>query len=341
MPAPSWSLVVATLNREECLLRSLLANSNQTRPPKQIIVVDSSADWEKVRARALAEVAPKAPHIEWIYMGSDQRSSTRQRNLGFAKCTADVVFFLDDDSFMYRDCAAEIMRVYEGDDRAEIGGVSATLESAHEGAAAPAARSEDGIAGRLKRAVQSMWDQEKLFIPYDGRFHRRPIGAREEALVSVPLFHGCRMTFRSEAVRAAGGFEEMLIRTAYGEDGDFSYRISREHALVVAPRAKLYHEQTPVFRPKRTMNTSLILLNAVALYKLNHPRSASRRVAYQFLAKRALLELARDCAHPERKLPNTLGVLRALKRAPAVLSLEGESLRTRYVEMQRELFDRG
>jgi GT2 family glycosyltransferase len=338
----TWSLVVATLNREDCLLRSLRVNSTQTRPPKQVIVVDSSDNWDKVRGRVLAEVAPGAPGVEWIYLGSDQRSSTRQRNLGLARCTADVVFFLDDDSFMYHDCAEEIMRVYEADVHSEIGGVSAALVGAHEGSPVTAEERRGGVSGRIKRVVESMWDQEKLFIPYDGRFHRRRVDAAVGSLVPVPLFHGCRMTFRAQAARAEGGFEEMLIRTAYGEDGDFSYRVSREHALVVAPNARLYHEQTPVQRPKRTMNTSLILLNAIALYRLNHPgSSASWRVAYRYLAKRALLELARDCAKPARRMPNTRGVLRALKHVPAVLALDGDRLRRSYVDIQRQLFDRG
>ena len=127
MGSLTWSLVVATLNREDCLVRSLRANTAQSRPPKQVIVVDSSADWEKVRARVLTELAPRTPGIEWVYLPSDQRSLTRQRNLGFVHCTSDIAFFLDDDSFMYPDCAEEIMGVYEADVNAELGGVCAGL----------------------------------------------------------------------------------------------------------------------------------------------------------------------------------------------------------------------
>ena len=40
-----WSLCIATLNRQEALLRTLGFATAQTCPPCQIIVVDVSDDW--------------------------------------------------------------------------------------------------------------------------------------------------------------------------------------------------------------------------------------------------------------------------------------------------------
>jgi GT2 family glycosyltransferase len=339
-----WSLAVATLNREDILLRSLRANVHQTRPPNQVIVVDSSDNWQRTRDRVLAEVAPEAPDVEWIYLGSDVRSSTHQRNLGFARCKGDVVFFLDDDSFMYRDCAEQVMRVYEADDKEEIGGVSTTLADRLEGEPAPEGdhpeARRDGLGGLLMQLAQRMWWQDRLFIPYDGRFYLRDVEGLAPNVIPVRLFQGCRMTFRTNAVREAGGFEEMLIRTAYGEDIDLSYRVSRDRALVLAEKATLRHEQVPVQRPKRELNTALVLLNAVALFKLNRPDAApTRRHVYRFLLERATLEFARDCVRPRRWMPYTLGVLRAARYVPTVLSLDGETLRKDYVGIQRRLYE--
>jgi GT2 family glycosyltransferase len=346
MRALTWSLVVATLNREDCLLRSLLANSQQRRPPRQIIIVDASDNWERSRDRVFAEVAARTPQIEWIYVHSDEKSSTRQRNQGLARCDGDVVFFLDDDSFMYRDCSEEIMRVYEADDQSKIGGVSAALADAPEGTAPPCGATNGGLSSFVRQAVQSMWHQEKLFIPYDGTFHLRKVDDVDarlpEPLIPVCLLQGCRMTFRTPLVRVEGGFADFLVRTAYAEDADLSYRISRKRALVLAPRAKLYHEQTPVQRPNRSRNTSLILLNAIALYRLSGAgsRGGSREI-YGFLAKRALLELLRDCARPSRGMAHTRGVLRAIRYTPTVLSLERDRLRREYINVQNELFEQG
>ena len=342
-----WSLAVPTLDREDVLVRSLRANVRQSWPPGQVVVVDASAAWERTRDRVLAEVAPELPGAQWIYVGSKVRSLTHQRNLGLARCTGDVVFFLDDDSFMYRSCAEEVMRVYEADEGGEIGGVCADLADRMEGAAEAAESFPDerkGLAGVVARLVHRQWLQERLFIPYDGRFHERPVpglGPVGDEVEPVPLFHGCRMTFRASAVRAAGGFEEMLTGACYGEDIDLSYRVSRDKALVIARKAVLRHEQVPVARPKRELNTALIVLNAIALYRIygREPgSSAGATRAYSFLLRRAALELLRDCARRRRDMPCTSGMLHALKHAPTLLSLQGEALRNRYAEIQRELY---
>ncbi len=342
-----WSLVVPTLNRADVLVESLRANVHQTRPPHQVIVVDASDDWRSVRARVLADVAKEAPEVEWIYLGAEVRSSAHQRNQGFARCTSDAVFFLDDDSFMYRDCAEQIMRVYEADTNFAIGGVCAVLADRLEGAFEPAEGADgstrrEGLAGRVLDLAHRQWRQDKLFIPYDGRFHVRPVDLAGLDVAPVPLLHGCRMTFRAEAVRKAGGFEEMLVRSAYGEDIDLSYRISRHQALVEARRAALRHEQVPAQRPKRELNTALVILNAIALYKLNEAGAAaptSARTAYGFLARRAALELLRDCVRPRKWMPCTRGALRAASYVPKVLSLDGQALRKKYVEIQRSLYE--
>jgi GT2 family glycosyltransferase len=339
----TWSLIVPTLNRPDVLVRSLHANVRQTRPPRQVIVVDSSEGWQQTRDRVLAEVAPDAPAVEWIYLGSDVRSSTYQRNAGFERCTGDVVFFLDDDSFMYRDCAEQVMRVYEADAEEKVGGVCATLADRHEDAPASArtARrtSRNGLGSRLMKLAHRQWWQDRLCIPYDGEFHLYEVGGFASDVDPLPLFHGCRMTFRTKAVREAHGFEEMLIGPAYGEDSDLSYRVSRDRALVIATKAALVHEQVPVARPKRELNTALVLLNAIALYKLNRAEASPARRAYAFLFKRAAFEFLRDCVRPRRWIPYTLGVLRAARFVPTILSLEGEALRQEYIGIQRQVYE--
>jgi len=338
----SWSLVVATLHREECLLRSLRANVQQSRPPKQVIVVDASADWQRVRKRALREIAPATPDVEWIYVGSARRSLPYQRNRGLDLCTSDVIFYLDDDAFMYRDCAEKMMRIYESDSRQEIGGVSAALAPAHENRIGPLPVAETNKTPLWKGMLFALWDQERLFLPYDGGYHQRPLSTeqQQQGLVPRSLFHGCRMTFRTSAVRAVGGSDEVLLRTAFGEDCDLSYRVSRQHALVMEPSALLFHEQTPVARTKRALNTTLVLLNAVALYCLHAPAGRRRRSRILgFLSKRLALDAVRDGMRGRLNVPCARGALRALRHVPALLKLDPETLRREYEKLQIQLCD--
>ena len=51
----SWALFIATYKREHILLRCLRLAAGQTRPPKEIIVVDASPDYEKTCDLVLQE----------------------------------------------------------------------------------------------------------------------------------------------------------------------------------------------------------------------------------------------------------------------------------------------
>jgi hypothetical protein len=116
----TWALVIATHKRND-----VLANG-QTRPPLEIVVVDASPRWENTRERVLREIAPLWPKVRWHNLEAERRSSASQRNQGIRAASTDVVFLFDDDSLMYPDCAAEIMRVYDADSGRSVVGVNAT-----------------------------------------------------------------------------------------------------------------------------------------------------------------------------------------------------------------------
>src|SRR5947208_3560407 len=121
----SWSLVVATYNRQDVLPRCLALAARQTRPPLEIIVVDASPDWEATRARVMTELAARHPDVRWEYVPAGRRCLTAQRNQGVRLSRGDVLFLIDDDSLMCPDCAEQVMRVYEADTRREVAGVMA------------------------------------------------------------------------------------------------------------------------------------------------------------------------------------------------------------------------
>jgi len=118
---------VCTLNRRTILEKALLTAIKQTWLPQQIIVVDASTDWEESKAYILSSLATQTPTIQWHYINSSRRSLAYQRNIGFELCNSDIVFFFDDDSFMYPTCAEEIMQIYKQDRTGKIGGVAAGL----------------------------------------------------------------------------------------------------------------------------------------------------------------------------------------------------------------------
>ena len=99
----------------------------QTRPPKEIVVVDAGENWEATRDLILSTIAAEHPEIRWVYVEAEHRSSTLQRNQGVLLATSDVLFLIDDDSMMYPDCAERIMEVYEADRDHKIMGVQSNF----------------------------------------------------------------------------------------------------------------------------------------------------------------------------------------------------------------------
>ena len=123
---PSWSLCIATLNRHDVLLSALGNALRQTRPPGQIVIVDASDTWQDTK-QAVEEMTAGSAQIELCYVPAEERSSATQRNQGISLCTQDIVFMLDDDSFMHPTCAEELLRIYEADPDAALAGVAAAL----------------------------------------------------------------------------------------------------------------------------------------------------------------------------------------------------------------------
>jgi glycosyltransferase involved in cell wall biosynthesis len=128
-PQPlTWSLVVATYRREFILPHCIMLAARQSRPPKEIAVVDASPDWQSSRERISREIECSHPHIRFVYERAIQPSLTAQRNQGLDLATADVVFLFDDDTLMHQGCAAEIMAIYDADTERAVVGVQAVLD---------------------------------------------------------------------------------------------------------------------------------------------------------------------------------------------------------------------
>ncbi|MDX2244869.1 MAG: glycosyltransferase [Leptolyngbyaceae cyanobacterium bins.302] len=351
----SWSLIVCTLDRPEVLEKCIAATLAQTRSARQIIIVDASHTWERNKKFILESFASTAPEIEWIYVSSDQKSLTYQRNIGLQYATSDVAFLLDDDSFMYPDCAEHVMRVYEADVAQRIGGVTTLLveappdllatnevvESTSTSLSEPMKR--PSLMQWLKQKAEGLWYIEQLFIPYDGHYHTYDTGSFNSRfpIFNEVLFHGCRMTFRTAAVLEVGGFNEALIRAAIAEDSDISYRVSRKYALVLTEQAKLFHAHTPIARMKRFPNAVLRFLNITALFILNSTcKTPTSVLIYRYFLTRVLLEFIRDCTKPQHGFPNFRGGLYAMPIAIKMLGMTQQELRSWYPIFQAEFLDR-
>ncbi len=344
----TWDLVIATYKREEILPRCLRLAAGQTRAPARVIVVDASPGWEATRAQVMGEIAPAFPGIEWRYDKAERASSAAQRNQGLRLATADVVFYIDDDSLLYPDCAEIIMSVYESDREGKVAGVSmievgtTPEDAARPGAGAPRTVTPSESGSRFRDAIRRVLKADEIFVPYDAAFpdHGVPESVRGMEVGARQTMTGNRVTYRREfAVREP--FEEMLARYAAGEDSDQSYRVSRHGALLTAFEAKMFHVGSPGGRMPPRVTTSLGAMNPLVLTRLHcsDPARKQRETA-SLLRRRLLIEAIKDVTKRQLSFPRARGILDALRNLPRVYAMSEGELREWYPEFQTALIQK-
>ena len=339
--ALTWSLVVCTRNREQVLIRALRLALSQTRKPSEVVIVDSSRDWEASRDRVRAAVQPP-PGTPWTHVGSARGSLPHQRNIAIGHTTADILFMLDDDTLMYPDCAEEIMHLYESDAGQEIAGITTlNVPVVPEDAPPDAPVPTSDPARQSLRARLAAWltGPESRFIPYDKAWPECKVPASISPGDAVParVMCGFRMTYRREVI-ARLRFSENLEGYSIGEDYDASYRVSRVGAVLLAKRARVHHLVTPGGRPNRPLKNALSLLNVVLLTLEHtpphlHPVARCRR----FLLKRVLVAAATDLGRRRFSFPDLRGTLLAWRHARELFARREPERAAWYLALQRTL----
>jgi glycosyltransferase involved in cell wall biosynthesis len=342
-----WALLVPTFNRRHALRTSLELAAKQTRPPAEIIVVDASIDFRESRALILDEVAPLDRSIRFVYEPARVRSSTTQRNQAMDLATSDVLFMLDDDSFMYPDCAARVMEIYDADRELRVAGIGPRETNV---SPVPLGRGQKTRPRHNKRApllkktrnrFKSLFDVERVLLPYDPDYpaHDIPEALRGFDVALTHYLAGMRMTWRAPWARSER-FDETLRRYAAAEDMDFSYRMSRHGVVLNALSARLHHSQDESARLTRHTRALLGLLNIAYLYRRNGYDPARLFARYRGrLRERLALDALRDLLRLRTSMPYARADARALELLPALLEVDDEELESWYGQLQTRILD--
>jgi GT2 family glycosyltransferase len=221
------SIVIGTKDRPSSLARCLASIAAQTVRPDEVLVVD---DGRLDPEQALAPLA--AAGIAGRYFNkSHDRGLTKSRNLGIRESRGGVVMFLDDDVVLDPGYVAAIMDVYR--QRPDAGGVGGRL-----------------LSGRLSWPKRLFLRTFLLDAAKEGAVLSNGIGVLVRdvsALTRVDWLSGCNMSYRRRV------FDELLFDEAFagngwGDDRDFSYRVSRRYPVFAAPAATLHHLEEPAGR---------------------------------------------------------------------------------------------
>ena len=204
---PRISVVVCSYNGAATIEETLIALRKLTYQEYEIIVVDDGS------TDATADIARK---YGVSLIQSENEGLSNARNLGMAAATGEIIAYIDDDAYPDADWLKFLAASFMNSDHAGIGGPNI-------------APSVDGLIG------------EGIAHAPGGPVH---VLLSDEIAEHIP---GCNMAFRSERLRAIGGFDPRF-RVA-GDDVDICWRLQeRGWTLGFSPSVVVWHHRRKSIR---------------------------------------------------------------------------------------------
>jgi glycosyltransferase involved in cell wall biosynthesis/GT2 family glycosyltransferase len=252
------SVVIATLCRPESLAVTLETLAACDPAPHEIIIADGDPD---ASARSLAE----GVGVDVTYLPASL-GLTRQRNLGAAAATGDVVLFLDDDVLIPPDTFRLLAQAYC--DSAVVGATGRVL----------------GDRSRLVKRESRL----RRWLPGGGRQGAFTRHGYPRYVTDVNQTHdveymlGCFMSARRDLVLELG-FDESLVGYAVAEDEDFSCRLSGRGRIRYLPEIVVEHRLAPHTDVSSRALNRVLVVNRAYLFRKNFVRTPLARSQFAFL----------------------------------------------------------
>jgi glycosyltransferase involved in cell wall biosynthesis len=348
----TWSLVVATYNRRSVLMEALYFAATQSRTPKQIIIVDSSPDADATKNILEKQLFTKFCKIEWLFIKSKNKSAAIQRNEGIDHCTGEIVFFIDDDCFMYPKYAEVIMAIYEKDTNKKLMGIcghltetSPNLENFQE-----TIRLENKHKILIKKILSKFQytfhhyvlanTSLSRFHQYMGKIpkHKIPHFDLTYNIKPIQLFGAGRATFPLNVIKQ-NRFNNDLLYYSRGEDLDLTYRLSLLGPMVMVFDAQIFHCHHPTVRPDMYTMTLIGTTNVAYFQQYNNPKSIYRKVTFfRKVLRRIFGGFIHNLIELDFKFPIPRGLIAALPICIKILFIKNIDLRGWYLEFQETIY---
>jgi GT2 family glycosyltransferase len=207
------AVVIATYNRSTYLRECLSHVATQDHHPVQVVVVDSSEGDET------AQVVSEFPQVTYLRNSRGRGSTGTAKKMGLEATTAEVVAFLDDDAYPEPSWLGELVRRYDDDAVAAVGG-----------------RASNGIDGEEREGTDAIG----RLLP-DGTLTGH-FAADPGHDLDVDHLLGANMSLRRSVVDELGGLQDHYPGTCLREETDMLLRMrAAGHRIVYTPDAMVRH----------------------------------------------------------------------------------------------------
>ncbi len=234
------SVVIPTIDRPKDLKIAMDSLSRQTYFPREVIIVDQSANGETKKL-----LSGLSMPFDVRYVHTEDRSSSRARNRGAEDAAGDLVCFLDDDVILDKDYFRFVNETFTAYPALNgLTGRIVNLESKYSGLF-----KKSGVM--LLRLINLAFANERLKqFGIKGVFSVSSyVFVPKKILFGCEWLSSCNCTYRKETFEQFL-FEPKFEKYSYREDVDLSNRIFRRYPNTLAfnPVMTLVHNQSPESR---------------------------------------------------------------------------------------------
>jgi glycosyltransferase involved in cell wall biosynthesis len=237
---PFATVIIITRNRPKILADCLEHLSKQSYVDFEIVVVDSSDNYET------RDFLASWPAVQYLGIWDGRNNMPAARNLGLSRAGGEIVAFIDDDAMVFPEWLENIVSGYGNE---KIG----------------------GVGGRTIDTLLKVDENDprigKVFP--DGTVVQNFSRALCEP-VFVDWLIGCNMSFRRTILKLLGGFDQKYGGNNSFEDVDMSTRVRKTgYDLLLVPSAVVDH----IFAPRAAGIVSRDYENPQVRYHLIHNRA--------------------------------------------------------------------
>lgn len=264
--------LICTRNREKDLLQALQSIALQSRTFREIIIIDSS-DQSLRESEQFNNffVSKNFGSTRLIYRHTEP-GLTRQRNIGIALNTSDIINFFDDDVILERKYLEKVLEIFESN--AHYMGGMVNLKN-------------------IKKKPWYFYFFRRLFMLQSdnrsGKFTLSGFPAHsyipsnlsiknKKNIIPVTVLNGCA-AYKKE-VFADYLFDENLEDYGFMEDCDFSYRVSRKYKLFYYNQSLLEHFESRAGRSKQEILRRMYVRNYRYLFFKNFYKKNKLKIIF-------------------------------------------------------------